>query len=157
DFERVCAAIAADPAVRAAVLISGKRDGFIAGADIEMLKAARTAADAEALCRTGHAALARLAALEKPVVAAVHGAALGGGFEVALACHGRVLSDDRKTVLAFPEVQLGLLPGANGLQRLARMAGLQVALDHGLTGKSIRPSKARSLGLADDVVPAPIL
>ncbi len=157
DFDRVFAEVARDPAVKAAVLISGKRDGFIAGADIEMLKAATTAAEAEALCRTGHAAMAKLVALGKPVVAAVHGAALGGGFEVALACHGRVLSDDRKTVLGLPEVQLGLLPGANGLQRLAEKVGLQVALDHGLTGKNIRASKARSLGLADDVVPAPIL
>ena len=157
DFERVFAEVASDPAVRAAVLVSGKREGFIAGADIDMLKAARTAAEAEALCRTGHAAMSPLWSLSKPVVAAVHGAALGGGFEVALACHGRVLSDDRKTVLAFPEVQLGLLPGANGLQRLAAKVGLQVALDYGLTGKNMRAQKARSLGVADDVVPASIL
>jgi 3-hydroxyacyl-CoA dehydrogenase/enoyl-CoA hydratase/3-hydroxybutyryl-CoA epimerase len=157
EFEQVFAEIARDPAVKAAVLISGKRDGFIAGADIDMLKACRTAADAEALCRTGHGAMSKLWSLEKPVVAAVHGAALGGGFEVALACHGRVLSDDRKTVLGFPEVQLGLLPGANGLQRLAAKVGLQAALDYGLTGKNMRPQKARSLGVADDVVPLPIL
>ena len=157
EFERVFAEVARDPGIRAAVLVSGKREGFIAGADIEMLKAARTAADAEGLCRTGHAAMARLATLGKPVVAAVHGAAQGGGFEVAHACHGRVLSDDRKTMLGFPEVQLGLLPGANGLQRLAARVGLQVALDHGLTGKNMRPSKARSLGVADEVVPAAIL
>jgi 3-hydroxyacyl-CoA dehydrogenase / enoyl-CoA hydratase / 3-hydroxybutyryl-CoA epimerase len=142
DFDRVFAEVAGDPGIRAAVLVSGKREGFIAGADIEMLKSARTAGEAEALSRQGHAAMARLCALKKPVVAAVH---------------GRVLSDDRKTVLAFPEVQLGLLPGANGLQRLAMKAGLQVALDHGLTGKNMRASKAKSLGVADDVVPRPIL
>jgi 3-hydroxyacyl-CoA dehydrogenase / enoyl-CoA hydratase / 3-hydroxybutyryl-CoA epimerase len=157
EFERVFTAIEQDAAVKAAVLISGKSTGFIAGADITMLEAAHTAAEAEAICRTGHAAMVRLADLSKPVVAAVHGAALGGGFEVALACHGRVLSDDRKTVLALPEVQLGLLPGANGLQRLAEKVGLRVALDHGLTGKNIRAAKARSLGLADEVVPASIL
>jgi 3-hydroxyacyl-CoA dehydrogenase / enoyl-CoA hydratase / 3-hydroxybutyryl-CoA epimerase len=157
DFERIFAEVARDPAVVAAVIISGKPDGFIAGADIDMLKAARTAAEAEALCRTGHAALQKLADLGKPVVAAVHGAALGGGFEVALACHGRVLSDDRKTVFSFPEVQLGLLPGANGLERLAEIVGLQVALDHGLTGKTMRAAKAKSLGVADDVVPVSIL
>lgn len=93
----------------------------------------------------------------KPVVAAIHGAALGGGFEVALACHGRVLSDDRKTVLALPEVQLGLLPGMNGLERLAALTGLQTALDYGLTGKNMRAEKARSLGVADDVVHVSIL
>jgi 3-hydroxyacyl-CoA dehydrogenase/enoyl-CoA hydratase/3-hydroxybutyryl-CoA epimerase len=157
DFERIIAEVTRDRAIKAAVLISGKRDGFIAGADIEMLRAARTAADAEALCRVGHAAVARLAALGKPIVAAVHGAALGGGFEVALACHARVLSDDPRTVLGLPEVQLGLIPGANGLQRLAARAGLQVALEYGLTGKNMRASKARALGIADDVVPAPIL
>src|SRR5262249_11341718 len=128
-----------------------------AGADIDMLKAARTAADAEALCRTGHSAMSKLWSLSKPVVAAVHGAALGGGFEVALACHGRVLSDDRKTLLGFPEVQLGLIPGATGLQRLAAKIGLQGALDHGLTGKNMRAQKAKALGVADDVVPAGIL
>ena len=157
ELEQVFAEIERDPAIKAAVLISGKPSGFIAGADIAMLEAVHTAAEAEAICRTGHAAMARLAGLRKPVVAAVHGAALGGGFEVALACHGRVLSDDKKTVLGLPEVQLGLLPGANGLQRLAEKVGLRVALDHALTGKSIRAAKARTLGLADDVVPAPIL
>ncbi len=157
EFERTFAAIEQDPTVKAAVLISGKAAGFIAGADITMLEAAHTAGEAEALCRTGHAAMAKLADLGKPVVAAVHGAALGGGFEVALACHGRVLSDDRKTVLGLPEVQLGLLPGANGLQRLAAAVGLRVALDHALTGKNIRAAKARTLGLADEVVPASIL
>jgi 3-hydroxyacyl-CoA dehydrogenase/enoyl-CoA hydratase/3-hydroxybutyryl-CoA epimerase len=157
DFERVFAEVAGDPKVLAAVLVSGKPEGFIAGADIDMLKSATTAAEAEALSRSGHAAMAKLAALPKPVVAAIHGAALGGGFEVALACHGRVLSDDRKTVLGFPEVQLGLLPGANGLERLAEKVGLQVALDHGLTGKNMRAAKARALGVADDVVPVSIL
>ncbi len=83
--------------------------------------------------------------------------ALGGGFELALACHGRVLSDDRKTVFGLPEVQLGLLPGLNGLERLAEKVGLQVALDHGLTGKNMRAEKARALGVADEVVPASIL
>jgi 3-hydroxyacyl-CoA dehydrogenase/enoyl-CoA hydratase/3-hydroxybutyryl-CoA epimerase len=157
EFERVFGEIARDNNVRAAVLISGKKDGFIAGADIDMLKGATTAAEAEALCRTGHAAMAKLVDSPKPVVAAIHGAALGGGFEVALACHGRVLSDDKKTVLGLPEVQLGLLPGANGLERLAEKVGLQVALDYGLTGKNMRAAKAKSLGIADDVVPVSIL
>ncbi|WP_437676495.1 fatty acid oxidation complex subunit alpha FadJ [Sorangium sp. So ce131] len=157
DLERIMAEIAGDPRIKAAILVSGKPDTWIAGADIELLKSVTTAAEAEALCRAGHAAIQRLVASPKPIVAAVHGAALGGGFEVALACHGRVLSDDRKTVLGLPEVQLGLLPGLNGLQRLAERAGLQAALDHGLTGKNMRPSKARQLGVADDVVPAPIL
>ena len=157
DLERIFDEVARDPAIKAAILVSGKPDGFIAGADIAMLQAVTTAAEASAMCRAGHASVLRIVDSPKPVVAAVHGAALGGGFEVALACHGRVLSDDRKTVLGLPEVQLGLLPGLNGLERLAEKVGLQVALDHGLTGKTMRAAKARELGVADDVVPVSIL
>ena len=157
EFERALTRIAEDPAIKAAILTSGKEGSFIAGADIEMLKDAKTAAEAEALCRRGHAAAEKIEASPKPIVAAIHGPALGGGFEVALACQGRVLSNDRKTVLGLPEVQLGLLPGMNGLQRLARIAGLATALEHGLTGKNLRPAKAKKIGVADDVVPAAIL
>ena len=76
---------------------------------------------------------------------------------MALACQGRILSQSRNTVLGLPEVKLGLLPGLNGLQRLAQLVGLQVALDYGLTGKNMRPRRAKQLGVADDVVPEPIL
>jgi 3-hydroxyacyl-CoA dehydrogenase / enoyl-CoA hydratase / 3-hydroxybutyryl-CoA epimerase len=157
EFEALLEQIEKDPRVVAAILVSGKPDTWIAGADIDMLKVAKTVAQAEALSRAGHATVAKLASSSKPIVAAIHGAALGGGFEVALACRARVLSNDKKTVLAFPEVQLGILPGMNGLQRLAQKAGLQVALDFGLTGKNMRAQKARQLGIADDVVPRPIL
>ncbi len=157
DFERVFGEVASDPKIKAAILVSGKADTWIAGADIEMLQTMKTAGEAEAMVRAGHHAILKIVDSPKPVVAAVHGAALGGGFEVALACHGRIASDDRKTTFALPEVQLGLLPGMNGLQRLAEKVGLQVALDHGLTGKNLRAAKAKSLGVVDDVVPAPIL
>ncbi|HKQ69884.1 MAG TPA: fatty acid oxidation complex subunit alpha FadJ [Polyangiaceae bacterium] len=157
DFEALLIRIEKEARIKAAVLISGKADSFIAGADIEMLKAATTPSAAEALCRVGHQTVARLASSKKPIVAAINGPALGGGFEVALACQARVVSDDKKTVLGFPEVQLGILPGLNGLQRLAEKAGLQVALDYGLTGKNMRPAKAKQLGVADDVVSKAIL
>jgi 3-hydroxyacyl-CoA dehydrogenase/enoyl-CoA hydratase/3-hydroxybutyryl-CoA epimerase len=157
DLERVLTEIAENPKIKAAILVSGKPASFIVGADVTMLQSLTTAAAAEAMCRKGHAAAAKIEASPKPIVAAIHGPALGGGFEVALACQARVLSDDRRTVLGLPEVQLGLLPGMNGLQRLARLAGVQVALEHGLTGKNIRPIKAKKLGVADDVVPLPIL
>lgn len=157
EFEKVFGEIANDPAIKAAILVSGKPDGFVAGADIEMIKALGTATEASAMVRSGHQAIMKLVNSPKPVVAAVHGAALGGGFEVALACHGRVLSDDKKTTLGLPEVQLGLLPGLNGLQRLAAIVGLQVALDYGLTGKNMRAAKAKSLGVADEVVHVSIL
>ena len=157
DFERVFGQVASDPQIKAAIIVSGKADTWIAGADIEMLQTLQTAAEAEAMVRAGHRAVLKIVDSPKPVVAAIHGAALGGGFEVALACHGRVASDDKKTVFSFPEVQLGLLPGLNGLQRFAEKVGLQVALDYGLTGKNLRAAKAKSLGVIDDVVPAPIL
>jgi 3-hydroxyacyl-CoA dehydrogenase/enoyl-CoA hydratase/3-hydroxybutyryl-CoA epimerase len=157
EFDQVFGRVATDPKIKAAILTSGKKDGFIAGADVSMLSSVKTAADAEKLARTGHKAIEKVVDCPKPIVAAIHGAALGGGFEVALACHGRVLSDDKKTALGLPEVQLGLLPGMNGLERLAKMVGLQVALDHGLTGKNMKAAKAKKLGVADDVVPVAIL
>jgi 3-hydroxyacyl-CoA dehydrogenase/enoyl-CoA hydratase/3-hydroxybutyryl-CoA epimerase len=156
-FTRVFAALQQDPAVKAAILVSGKADTWIAGADIEMLKAITTATQAEEMVKSGHRALAQLTSSKKPLVAAVHGAALGGGFEVALACHGRIASDDKKTVFALPEVQLGLLPGLSGLQRLAALTNLQTAMDFGLTGKNMKASTAKRLGVVSDVVPAAVL
>lgn len=152
DFETLVTKLDSDPAVKAAVIVSGKPDTWVAGANIDMLANTKTIAEAERLSRLAQQGFRRLEALRKPVVAAIHGAALGGGFELALACHGRVISDDRKTVLGFPEVQLGLLPAGNGLQRLARIAGLQVALDYGLTGKNMRAHKAKKLGVAHELV-----
>ena len=156
ELELARVAIESDPAVRAAVFISGKPSGFIAGADIEMLRGADKAG-LERLSREGQAGFARLAAMRKPIVAAISGPCLGGGFELALACHGRVASDDDKTVFGLPEVQLGLLPGADGLQRVAARAGLATALELGLTGKQLRPAKAKRLGLVDEIVAKPIL
>ncbi len=153
-FEKAFAEVEQNPDIRAAVLASGKKD-FIVGADINMLSSLKSEDDARAMLEKGHDMLLRLAASKKPVVAAVAGQALGGGWEVSLACHGRVASED--AVFSFPEVQLGLLPGANGLQRLADIAGLQVALDHGLTGKKMRAKKAKKIGVVDDVVARPIL
>ncbi|NIR38494.1 MAG: fatty acid oxidation complex subunit alpha FadJ, partial [Actinobacteria bacterium] len=89
----------------------------------------------------------------KPVVAAIHGPALGGGLELALACSARVASDDPRTRLGQPEVQLGLIPGAGGTQRLPRLVGLELGLDLVTSGRSLRPSKARAAGLVDEVVP----
>jgi 3-hydroxyacyl-CoA dehydrogenase / enoyl-CoA hydratase / 3-hydroxybutyryl-CoA epimerase len=157
ELHKLLDRIEADGAIRAAVIESGKPDSFVVGANVDMLKNVRTASDAEALSREGHRGLARIAASTKPFVAAVHGPALGGGFELALACHARVCTDDKKTSFGFPEVQLGLLPGANGLQRFARIVGLQAALDYGLTGKNLRASKARVLGVVEEVVAPSLL
>lgn len=139
------------------VLISGKPDNFIAGADISMIADCRSAQEAEALARQGQEAMAAIAALPFPVVAAIHGACLGGGLELALACDARICSLDDKTRLGLPEVQLGLLPGSGGTQRLPRLIGLQQALPLILTGKTLRAKQARKLGLVDDAVPQAIL
>lgn len=139
------------------VFISGKPSSFVAGADIRMIDACETAADAESLARQGQALFDRIERLNIPVVAAINGPALGGGLELALACHVRVVSDSAKTVLGVPEVQLGLLPGSGGTQRLPRLVGVQNALTLMLTGKQLRPKQALKMGLVDEIVPASIL
>ncbi len=156
-FEQVFARVMGDSNLLGLVLVSGKADTWIAGADIDELQKVTVAAQGEALSRGGQLVLDRLAALGKPVVAAIHGAALGGGLEVALACRYRIATDHTKTVLALPEVQLGLIPGAGGTQRLPRLIGLQAALDMILTGKNIRARKAWQMGLVHELVHPAIL
>jgi len=144
-------------AVRGVVFISGKPGSFIAGADIHMLQSCTTAAEVSALARAGQEFFNRIERLRLPVVAAIEGACLGGGLELALACHGRVAADDPRTVLGLPEVMLGLLPGSGGTQRLPRRIGVPAALDLMLTGRHVRAARARKLGLADEVVAPSIL
>mgnify|MGYP005984808533 CR=1 FL=1 len=139
------------------VIISGKPDNFIAGADINMIADCKSAAEAQSLARQGQQIMAEIAGLPVPVVAAIHGPCLGGGLELALACHRRICSDDDKTRLGLPEVQLGLLPGSGGTQRLPRLVGVTLALEMMLTGKQLRPRQALKAGLVDDVVPHSIL
>ena len=163
DFEEELSAILSrlegDAQVKAIVFASGKPDNFVVGADVSMFARIRTQAEATALSRGGQQAMDRLEELsrKKPVVAAIHGPALGGGLELALACASRIASDDRRTQLGQPEVQLGVIPGAGGTQRLPRLIGIAQALDLILTGKSVRAGKARKLGLVDEVVPKAIL
>ena len=143
--------------LRGAVLISAKPDNFIAGADINMIARCATAQEAQALARQGQQIMAEIHGLAIPVIAAIHGTCLGGGLELALACHGRVCSDDEKTRLGLPEVQLGLLPGSGGTQRLPRLIGVSGALEMILTGKQLRPRQALKAGLVDEVVAQSIL
>ena len=146
-----------DLSVTAAVLLSGKADSFIAGADIEEFVAWTSPAQAEAASREGHLLLDRLERSRVPMVAAIHGACVGGGLEMALACAFRIATDHPKTVLALPEVQLGLIPGAGGTQRLPATVGLQVALDMILTGRNVRARKAAQTGLVHEIVHPAIL
>ena len=157
EFTRTFDGFAANRDVRAIVLVSGKPDTFIAGADIEEFLALRTADEAERMSREGHVLLDRIERLHIPVVAAIHGACLGGGLEAALACHYRIATDSPKTVLALPEVQLGLIPGGGGTQRLPRTVGLSAALDMILTGKNVRAKKALQMGLVHELVHPSIL
>jgi 3-hydroxyacyl-CoA dehydrogenase/enoyl-CoA hydratase/3-hydroxybutyryl-CoA epimerase len=157
EFSALLERLQQDPVVRGVVLISAKPDSFIAGADIEEFTRLRSAADATALARWGQELIGRVEASPKPVVAAIHGACLGGGLELALGCHWRVATDHPKTQLGLPEVQLGLIPGAGGCNRLPRLIGARAALDIILAGKSERAAKARKLGLVDELVHPAIL
>jgi 3-hydroxyacyl-CoA dehydrogenase / enoyl-CoA hydratase / 3-hydroxybutyryl-CoA epimerase len=157
ELEALLIRLRDDAAIRAAVLLSGKPDSFIAGADIEEFTALTTETAAERLSFEGQEMVSRVETLPKPVVAAIHGACLGGGLELALACHYRIATDHPKTQLGLPEVQLGLIPGAGGCQRLPRLIGARAALELILTGRSERAAKALRLGLVDEVVPPSIL
>jgi 3-hydroxyacyl-CoA dehydrogenase/enoyl-CoA hydratase/3-hydroxybutyryl-CoA epimerase len=157
EFAELFGRIESDTTVKGIVVTTGKPDTWIAGADIDELLSMQSVTDAESLSRGGQALLARLESLRVPVVAAIHGACLGGGLETALACRYRVASDHPKTVLALPEVQLGLIPAAGGTQRLPRLVGLQRALDMILTGRNIRAKRAYQMGLVDELVHPAIL
>ncbi|MBK7864080.1 MAG: fatty acid oxidation complex subunit alpha FadJ [Archangiaceae bacterium] len=157
EFEKLLTRAAGEPGTKAIVFTSGKKDGFIAGAKLDWLQTMKSQAEATAASKQGQAGFHRLENFEKPVVAAIHGAALGGGLEWALACDYRIASDSPKTQVGLPETQLGLLPGAGGTQRLPRLIGAQAALDLILTGKALKAKKALKLGVLDEVVPAPIL
>lgn len=157
EFAVLLDRLSTDQGIRAAVLRSGKTDSWIAGADVTELQGVGSAEEAERLSRSGQLLLEKLESLRVPVVAAIHGACLGGGLETALACSYRVAADDDTTTLGFPEVQLGLIPGAGGTQRLPQIVGLRAALDLILTGKRVRAAAARSMGLVDEAVHPAIL
>lgn len=146
-----------DETVTAIVLISGKPDVFIAGADIEEFTRAGTAEEMSRLSHDAQVLMRQISARTKPIVIAIHGACLGGGLELALSCHYRVASTHPKTLLGLPEIQLGLLPGASGTNTLPRRIGVRAALDLILTGKSVDARKALKLGLIDEAVPPAIL
>ena len=157
ELSRVLDEIERDDSISAVVVVSGKPDGFIAGADLKLLSALTTAEQATELSRSGQRSLERVEHSVKPFVAAIHGACLGGGLEVALACRGRIASSDERTKLGLPEVQLGLLPGLGGTQRLPRLVGVQAALDLLLTGRQLDARRAQRIGLVDEVVARPVL
>ena len=140
------------------VIIASAKKTFFAGGDLNDLKAAtpERAAEVAAWVRDNKAVLRRIETLGVPVVAAINGAALGGGLEICLACHHRIAVDDPKVKLGFPEVKLGLLPGAGGVVRTVRMFGIVNAMmGLLLQGQELRPGKALEMGLIDEVVAGP--
>jgi 3-hydroxyacyl-CoA dehydrogenase/enoyl-CoA hydratase/3-hydroxybutyryl-CoA epimerase len=137
------------------VVITSAKKTFFAGGDLNDLKQAtpENAPELAEMVRAGKAQLRRLETLGKPVVAAINGAALGGGLEIALATHHRIAVDDPKVQMGFPEVQLGLLPGAGGVVRTVRMLGIVDALMQLLMqGQRLRPAKAKEVGILDEIV-----
>jgi 3-hydroxyacyl-CoA dehydrogenase/enoyl-CoA hydratase/3-hydroxybutyryl-CoA epimerase len=142
-----------DTRVKGMVIISGKEDNFVVGADIDELKGMRTTEEVMAYITKGHAILNTLENMKIPVVACIHGNCLGGGLELALACHYRMAVHSPQTVLGFPEVQLGLLPAAGGTQRLPRLIGLTAALPLLLTARNLRAKQAKKAGLIDELIP----
>lgn len=150
--------IAGDAAIKGAILTSGKPGAFVAGADlkdlvtafdrgIDAVEASKASSEISALFR-------RLETSGKPYAAAINGLALGGGLELCLACHYRVLAEEAKTVIGLPEVQVGLLPGAGGTQRLPRLIGIPNALPLLLQGKQVKPAEALKLGIVHALAPA---
>jgi 3-hydroxyacyl-CoA dehydrogenase/enoyl-CoA hydratase/3-hydroxybutyryl-CoA epimerase len=157
EFEALLRRIQEDPEARAVVLISGKPENFVAGADIQEFTRITTAEEGTALARAGQEMINRLERFPKPIVVAIHGACVGLGCELSLACAWRIATDSPKTVIGLPEVQIGILPGAGGCQRLPRLIGVRAALDIILAGKTERAAKAFKLGLVDELVPQSIL
>ncbi|MCO4745007.1 MAG: enoyl-CoA hydratase/isomerase family protein [Proteobacteria bacterium] len=155
-FSEALERAAADESCTGIIIASAKKV-FLAGADLDALKAmAFGDKDPVALNATVGALsvlLRRLETCGKTVVAAIEGAALGGGFELALACHHRVVADSPRLQLGLPESQLGLLPGAGGTQRLPRLIGIQASMPLLLEGKQLTPDKALKAGIIDQVVP----
>jgi 3-hydroxyacyl-CoA dehydrogenase/enoyl-CoA hydratase/3-hydroxybutyryl-CoA epimerase len=146
-----------DDAIKGAVLTSGKASGFCAGADLgDMASGMLGGADLQAAYDAGWRLNGALRALEtcgKPVAAAINGLALGGGLELTLACHYRVVGDSPKIQLGLPEIKVGLFPGGGGTQRLTRLIGVQAAMMAMSEGKSFRPNDAKGAGIVHEVTP----
>jgi 3-hydroxyacyl-CoA dehydrogenase / enoyl-CoA hydratase / 3-hydroxybutyryl-CoA epimerase len=142
-----------DRNVRGLLVVSAKPGSFIAGADVREIQALGSAQEAQNASRKGHRLFDALEALPFPVVAAINGTCLGGGTELALACHFRVAADDPRTEIGLPEVRLGILPGWGGTQRLPRLIGAAGALDMILAGKSLDARRALKAGLVDAIAP----
>ena len=152
ELSAIVDALASRP-LSGVVIESGKRAGFIVGADVKEFGRLESAAEGTELAGRGQAIMARIAALKVPTVAAIDGFALGGGLELALACDYRVVAEGYDRTLGLPEVQLGIHPGFGGTVRTVELIGPPAALDMMLTGRALAPPEALACGLVDKVVP----
>lgn len=155
-FERALLQAIDEPAVKGLVITSAKRE-FVAGADLKMILRNQNQDPQEMLqvSMELNRIFRRMETCGKPIVAALNGTALGGGYEIALACHYRIALDVSASKIGLPEVKLGLLPGGGGTQRLPRMIGIQAALPLLLEGKTVSPKEALSLGMVEELAATP--
>lgn len=149
-FAELVTRLETDAAIKGLVITSGKPT-FIVGADIDQLTQIQSADEAYTLCEALKAMMRRMEKCGKPVVAALNGTALGGGLELALACHARIALNDPKLKLGLPEVKLGLLPGGGGTQRVPRLIGIQKSFELITQGKELSAAKAKEMGLVTEL------
>lgn len=153
ELEEIIENLMATREATGVVIASAKKNGFIAGADIKQFRAFQTQEEGFEFIRHGQIIFSKLAALKIPSVAMIHGFCMGGGLELALACHYRVALQSPKTQLGLPEVMLGIHPGWGGTVRLPALIGGAKAMSVILSGKSYKAKEAKRLGFVDDVVP----
>ncbi|HBR26284.1 MAG TPA: 3-hydroxyacyl-CoA dehydrogenase, partial [Rhizobiales bacterium] len=153
EIVKAVEAAAASGEAKGLVLMSGKERSFIAGADIREFEGFDTEAKIKEVVRQTLELFDRVERLPVPVVAAIHGYCLGGGLELALACSYRIADREEGTRLGFPEVKLGIFPGLNGTVRSIQLAGPMDAMTAMLTGRMLRPTAAKAIGLVDQLVP----
>src|SRR5688500_9608345 len=149
ELAAVVQQVAQDDAVKV-VLLTGTGRFFIAGADIRLLASISSSREGETIALQGQASLNQIEALEKPVIAATNGICLGGGLELAMCCHIRLAAEGSR--LGQPEINLGIMPGFGGTQRLPRIVGQSKALELILTGDPISAQEAKAIGLVSQVV-----
>ncbi len=151
ELDQVVAAVRVDHAVKVVILTGGGSFAFVAGADIKEIAALSTGQEAQRVAAQGQAVIMKIQRLGKPVIAAINGVCLGGGNELAMACHLRVAGDRAR--FGQPEINLGIIPGFGGTQRLPRLIGKAKATELILTGDLITAQEAYRLGLVNQVVP----
>jgi len=152
ELEKALNVIDGNKAIRVLLITSNKKDIFIAGADINEIKGIYSAEDALMKVSRGQNVITKIAQLKIPTIAVINGACLGGGLELALACKYRVGIINSKTSLGLPEVNLGIIPGFGGTQRLPKLLGIQESLKMILSGKPVDNKKAFKIGLVDDLI-----